>query len=123
MRLWAEFVLVIKVQHLAKEFSDLRQTTETVAEFTVMFCERVLLITQYVTDEEMKNARYYDMLNDEIQEFVSMFSCRTLEDTITRAWKRDIDLETMSMRKSVQAQVSEGSIKKPKGFDSQSKGQ
>ena len=34
--------------------------------------ERVLLVMQYVADEEMKKVRYNDMLKDEIWEFVSM---------------------------------------------------
>ena len=50
-----------------------------------MFRERALLVPQYVADEEMKKAGYHDMLKDEIRQFVSMSSYRTLEDMITRA--------------------------------------
>lgn len=41
------------------------------------------------------------MLKDEIQEFVSMSSCRTLEDMIARAREREIDLETVRKRNQV----------------------
>lgn len=51
-----------------------------------------------------------------------MCSCKTLDDMIARAHEWVIDLETMIKRKSVQAQVSEGSGKMPKVFDSLSRG-
>ena len=47
---------MIEVQQLAREFQDLQQTTETVAEITAKFNERALLVLQYVADEEMKKA-------------------------------------------------------------------
>ena len=87
-----------------------------------MFHERNLLVPQYVVDEEMKKAKYHDMLKDEIWEFVSMSSCRRLEDMIVRARERQIDMETVRKRKLVQAQVSQGSDKNPKVFDSRSRG-
>ena len=52
-RFRAEFAPVIKVQQLAREFQDLHQTTEMVADITVMFKERALIIPHYVVDEEM----------------------------------------------------------------------
>ena len=52
----AEFAPVIEVQQLAREFQDLRQTTETVAEITAKFRERTLLVPQYAADEEMKKS-------------------------------------------------------------------
>ena len=45
---------------------DLQQTTETMTEITAMFRERALLILKYVADEEMKKARYQDMLQSDI---------------------------------------------------------
>lgn len=71
----------------------------------------------------MKKAKYHDMLKDEIREFMSMSRCRTLEHIIARAREREIDLETMKKMKSVQEHVSEGLGKKPKVFDSRSRGQ
>ena len=88
----AEFALVIKVQQLAREFQDLQQTTETVVEITAKFKERALLISQYVADEEMKKARYYEILRSDIRQFVSRSSCKMLEDMIVRACEREIDL-------------------------------
>ena len=47
---------MIEVQQLVQEFQDLHQTTETVAEITVMFMEKALMVPQYVANEEMKKA-------------------------------------------------------------------
>lgn len=63
------------------------------------------------------------MLKNEIQEFVSMSSCRTKDDMIARDRECEIDLDTMRKRKSVEAQVSWSSANRPKGFDSRSRGQ
>ena len=45
MRFRANFAIVIEAQQLVREFQDLLQTTETVAEITNMFQERDLLVT------------------------------------------------------------------------------
>lgn len=52
-RFKAEFALAVELQQLAREFLDMRQTTETVAEITTKFRERALLVPQYAGDEEM----------------------------------------------------------------------
>ncbi|KAL7585243.1 hypothetical protein Lser_V15G45405 [Lactuca serriola] len=117
-----EFAPVIEVQQLAREFQDLFQTTETVAGITAMFRDRAFLVPQYVASEEMKKARYHDILKDEIREFLSMSSCNTLDDMIDQAHEQEIELETMRKRKSVRTQVSEGSGTKPKFVDSRSRG-
>ena len=39
-----EFALPIEVQSLVREFWDLQQTTETVAEITAKFWERALMV-------------------------------------------------------------------------------
>ena len=44
LRFRAEFAPVIEVQQLAREFQDIRQTTEIVAEITAMFRERTLFV-------------------------------------------------------------------------------
>lgn len=86
-----------------------------------MFRERALLDPQYVADEEMKKARYHEMLRSDIRQFVSRSSCNTLEDTIVRAIEREIGLDIERKRKSDQAHVSGGSGKRPKVFDSRSR--
>ena len=53
----AEFAMAVGVQQLAREFQDLRQTTETVAEITTKLQNRALLVPQYAKDEEMKKIR------------------------------------------------------------------
>mgnify|MGYP001763371762 CR=1 FL=1 len=74
---------------MARAFQDLRQTTDTVAEITAMFRKRALLVPQYVADEEMKKARYHEMLRSDIWQFVSRSSCKTLEDMIARSRERE----------------------------------
>ena len=83
-----EFVPLMEVQQLAREFQDLLQTTEIVAEITTMFHVTILLVLQYVADENMKNARYHEILRSDIRLFVSQSSCRTLKDMIARARER-----------------------------------
>ena len=92
IRFMVEYAPTIDVKKLSRESPDLCQTTETMAEITAMFKEMDLLVMQYVIDEEMKKNIYQDMLRDDIQEFVSISSCKTLEDIISRSWERDIDL-------------------------------
>ena len=55
------------MQQLAREFQDLTQTTESVAEITTKFRERALFVPQYAADEEMKKARYHEMLRSDIR--------------------------------------------------------
>ena len=62
-RFWAEFAPMIEVQQLA----------------------RTLLVLQYVADEDMKKARYHEMLRSDIIQFVSRSSCKILDDMIVRA--------------------------------------
>lgn len=38
------------MQQLAREFRDLRQTTETVVEITTKFSKKALLVMQYAAD-------------------------------------------------------------------------
>ena len=67
----AEFVPAVEIQQLAREFLDMRQNTETVAEITTKFRERALLVPQFAGDEDMKRIRYHDMLRSEIRDHVS----------------------------------------------------
>ena len=52
-RFRADFGPVVKVQQLVREFLDMRQMIETVAEITANFRERALLVPQYAADEEI----------------------------------------------------------------------
>lgn len=81
-----------------------------------MFRERALLVPQYVADEEMKKARYHEMLQSDIHQFVSRSSYKTLEDMIARARERELDLEMERKRKPEGVQ-SWSSGKKPKISD------
>ena len=90
------------------------------AEITAKFRERALLVPQYATDEEMKKARYHEMLRSDIRQFVSRSSCKTLDDMIARARERGIDLEMERKRKSEMAPGFREFGQKAQGFRSQS---
>ena len=77
-RFGVEFAPIIEVQQLMREFQDIHQMTKTTEEIIIMFGMRALLVPLYVADEEMKKTRYHNMLMDDIREFVSMSSYRTL---------------------------------------------
>lgn len=109
------------MQQLAREFQDLRRTTETMAKIIVMFRERDSLAPQYVADEEKKKMRYHDIFRDDIREFVRIMGCRTLEDMIDRAWERDIKLELWTKCNPTQVQRVEDPAKRSNTFDSRSR--
>ena len=79
-----------------------------------MFRERALLVPLYMADEDMKKARYHDMLRSDIRQFMSRSSCKMLEDMISRAREREIDLEMERKRKPDVAYGMKGLGKKPK---------
>ena len=58
------------------------------------------MVLQYVLDEEMKKARYHDILRSDIKQFVSISSCRTLKDMVARARESEIDLNMEKKTKS-----------------------
>ena len=122
-RFRAEFAPTMELQQLAREFLDMRQITETVAEITAMFRERALLVPQYARDEEMRKTRYHDMLGADISEHVIYSACPTLESMIARARERELDLEHVRKRKAKIEQVTRVSGKKTKGSDARPKGQ
>ena len=122
-RFRAEFAPAVELQQLAREFLDMRQTTDTVAEITAKFRERALLVPQYAGDEDMRRTRYHDMLRADIREHVSFSACPTLNSMISRAREREKDLEHIRKRKAVEGHVMRASGKKPKGSDSGMKGQ
>ena len=71
----------------------------------------------------MRRTRYHDMLRVDIREHVSFSTCPTLDSMIAKVREREIDLEHLRKRKAETGQVTRVSGKKPKGFDSRSKGQ
>lgn len=79
--------------------------------------KRDLLVPQYLVADKTKKALYHDISKDEIWEFMSLSTCKTLEDMIAWYCEREIDLETVRKRKSVHGQVSEGLVKKHKVMD------
>lgn len=95
---------------------------EYVVDVTAIFMEWDLLDPLYVADEEIKNMRYYNILRDEIREFASILSCRTLEDMTNRAREWEIKLELQTKCKPVQVQTATSPAKRPKSFDSRSRG-
>ena len=115
-RFRAEFVPAVELQQLAREFLDMRQTTETVAEITAKFRERALLVPQYAGDEDMRRTRYHDMLRADIREHVSFSACPTLDSMIARAREREIDLEHIRKRKAEEGHCYGGFGKEAQGI-------
>ena len=99
-RFRAEFAPAVEFQRMAREFLDMRQTTEIVVEITTKFRERALLVPQYAGDEDMRRTRYHNMLQVDIREHVSFSAYPTLDSMIARAKDREIDLEHIRKRKA-----------------------
>ena len=59
-----------------------------------------------VADEALKKARYHENLRSDIQQFFSRSSCKTLDNMISRAREKDMDLEMERKMKSDQFQSS-----------------
>ena len=58
-----------------------------------------MLLSQYVTDEEMRKMRYHDIPREDIREFMSFLWCKTPNDMIEKANKQYIGLELRSKGK------------------------
>ena len=87
------------------------------AEITAKFQEKGLSVPQYAGDEDMRRTRYHDMLRADIREHVSFSTCPTLDSMISSAREREIDLEHIQKRKTVEGLTMGASGKKPKGSD------
>ncbi|XP_023737006.1 uncharacterized protein LOC111884940 [Lactuca sativa] len=103
-----EFALPIEVQRIVREFHDLQQTTETVAEITTKFWEQALLTPQYATDEEMRRTLYHSTLREDIRDFVIFTRCNTLNEMLEKAWEREMELKSRMKQKPEQAQAVVG---------------
>lgn len=71
----------------------------------------------------MKKTWYHDILRLDISEFVSFSACQTLEDVISRAREREIDLEHIGKKKAEQVKTARDSAKKPNFFYYRSRSQ
>ena len=63
------------------------------------------------------------MLREDIMEFVSFSGCKTLNDIIDKAYKREIKLELRMKQNSEPVQIAVGYAKRPKNSDSCIRGQ
>ena len=70
------------------------------AEITAKFQEQALLIPWYSTKEDMRRTRYHSMLRDDIREFLSFTGCKTLNEMVKKARKREMELDFHTERKS-----------------------
>ena len=105
----------MELQQLAREFLDMRQPIETVAEITAKFRMRALLVPQYVGDEEMRKTHYHDILRADTREHANDSAFPIVDSMIARVKEREIDLEHIRKRKAEEGQVNGASGKKPKG--------
>ncbi|KAI3522357.1 hypothetical protein L1887_00076 [Cichorium endivia] len=108
-----QFMPMIEVERVTKEFLCLEQTTETVNELTAKFMEKSVFCLEYVATERMKMFRFSNMLKTEIREFVVTAKCQNLNEMIDVARTRELELETQAKkRKQVQTPSPSMSAKK-----------
>ncbi|KAI3751218.1 hypothetical protein L2E82_22266 [Cichorium intybus] len=118
-----EYVPQIEMERLAREYLNLTQTTETVAEITKKFNERALFCPEYAATEKMRMNRYLAMLRMDIREFVSAARHQTLNDMIAAARARELELENQQRQKRQAPTQSHPPSKKHKGGDQGRHGQ
>ncbi|KAI3518313.1 hypothetical protein L1887_06895 [Cichorium endivia] len=108
-----QFMPMIEVERVTKEFLCLEQTTETVNELTAKFMEKSVFCPEYVATERMKIFRFSNMLKTEIREFVVTAKCQNLNEMIDVARTRELELETQAKKiKQVQTPSPSMSAKK-----------
>ena len=61
------YVPLVERKRLAREYLDLRQTTETVTEITKMFTERDLFYPKFTALEQAQITQYLNMLKTNIR--------------------------------------------------------
>ena len=119
----AEFSHAIEAQLLARQFMDIRLTTETMAGITAKFWERTYLVPHHTSDERVKKVRYHDTLRNDIMEFVTVSGCESVNDMISTAREQKTDLEHIRKRRPNQVLILEGTGERPRILDQLLRGQ
>ncbi|GJZ54613.1 putative nucleotidyltransferase, ribonuclease H [Tanacetum coccineum] len=88
----AEYTSAEEIDRIQEEFQTLTQTNETVNELWKKFNYLIRYCPEYHGNEKLKVERFQRMLRDDIREVVSPFKCTTLDDLLSRARVREVDL-------------------------------
>nr|GEX42693.1 zinc finger, CCHC-type, retrotransposon Gag domain protein [Tanacetum cinerariifolium] len=102
---------------IREEFQTLTQTNETVNELKKKFNDLIRYCPEYHGNEKIKVERFQRMLCDDIREVISPFKCTTLDDLLSRARVREVDLlrkknkETNKTKRKLE--FGERDVKKP----------
>ncbi|GKA15366.1 putative reverse transcriptase domain-containing protein [Tanacetum coccineum] len=88
----ADYTPAEEIDRIREEFQTLTQTNETVNELWKKFNNLIRYCPEYHGNEKLKVERFQRMLRDDIRELVSPFKCTTLDDLLSRARVREVDL-------------------------------
>ncbi|GKD63659.1 zinc finger, CCHC-type, retrotransposon gag domain protein, partial [Tanacetum coccineum] len=88
----AEYTPAEEIDRIREEFQTLTQTNETMNELWKKFNDLIRYCPDYHGNEKLKVERFQRMLRDDIREVVSIFKCTTLDDILSRAQVREVDL-------------------------------
>nr|GEW47670.1 putative reverse transcriptase domain-containing protein [Tanacetum cinerariifolium] len=81
-----------EIDRIREEFQTLTQTNETVNEIWKKLNDLIRYCLEYHGNEKLKVERFQRMLRDDIRKVVSPFKCTTLDDLLSRARMREVDL-------------------------------
>ncbi|GJZ90096.1 putative reverse transcriptase domain-containing protein [Tanacetum coccineum] len=87
-----EFTPAEEIDRIREEFQTLTQTNESVNEMWKKFNDLICFCPEYHKNENLKVERFQRMLRDDIREVISPFKCTTLDDLLSRARVRVVDL-------------------------------
>ncbi|GJX19041.1 putative reverse transcriptase domain-containing protein [Tanacetum coccineum] len=88
----AEFTPAEEIDRIREEFQTLTQTEETMNEMWNKFNDLICYCPEYHGNEKLKVERFQRMLRDDIRKVISPFKCTTLDDLLSRARVREVDL-------------------------------
>ncbi|GJW83016.1 putative reverse transcriptase domain-containing protein, partial [Tanacetum coccineum] len=87
-----EFNPVEEIDRIREEFQALMQTSETVNKMWKIFNDMIRYRPEYHRNEKLKVERFQIMLREDIREVISSFKCTTLDDLLSLARMREVDL-------------------------------
>ena len=85
------------IDQITEEFLQLKQGEETVDQITGIFYDKAKFCPDLWRTERMWVQRYHSMLRPEIREFISPSKCATLQEVITYAREREIELKKQAV--------------------------
>ncbi|GKE29796.1 zinc finger, CCHC-type, retrotransposon gag domain protein [Tanacetum coccineum] len=89
---WEVKVCEKEIDRIREEFQTLTQTDETMNEMWKKFNDLICYCPEYHGNEKLKVERFQRMLRDDIRKVISPFKCTTLDDLLSRARVRKVDL-------------------------------